>query len=471
MVVMFLAGCLGSQTPEPPPSQTVGPGPIDSPVDLFPTGHRGRVGGEPTIAVLTDGTIFTNAWDETLRSTDGGRTWETVLDISLSDAQGGLTFSGDPWVWADPVTDRVFTMHGLVPCTAFWWSDDRGDSWTENRVGCITTYNDHPQLTSGPPGPEPNPLVAVRFPSVLYQCFNEPVFYIADLNGPPFGESTVDEQTVACLMSYDGGQTWPVERVLATHYMGTRGCGFLHSPAAIAADGIVAVAVAAPACEGIDIQISRDSGLTWQLVAGPRSTDSFFGANPAEPYLAWSETGALYALWRGSDNLKHGARMDTPGVWSDAWTISAPGVLSTEHGVLLAGSAGRLAIAYLGTRDSAEIPNEVPATTRWHLFLATSENADSDVPEFVHYQATSDQDPVQIGCTRPPSPARDGVEWACMNLRDFIGGASAPDGTFLVSFTDGCPPGCGSAEASRDTQTVVAALTGWNLKTDGPALP
>ena len=460
-LVILLGGCLGDQTVDPIGSQgpSVADGAEGRAVELWPTEHFGS-GGEPTIGVTQDRTMFTNAWDTTIRSTDGGKSWETVLDIRLKAAGATSRGSGDPWVWADPVTDRVFSMHGMFPCTVFWWSDDRGNSWVNNQAGCVTPYNDHPQLTSGRPGPDPNPLAGVDYPSVLYQCFNAAVAGLIQIGG-----AFVGEEASGCVMSYDGGQTWPLEQVLTSH-AGTdySGCRYLHSPAAIAPDGVVGVAVGAGSCEGFDVHVSRDSGLTWQMIPGPRSPRSALATNPSEPHLAWSDDGALYALWQGADFLRYLARADTlDGTWSEPWPVTAPGVKTTEFQALQAGTAGRVALGYLGTRDSAGNPHEVPPETQWYLFFATSENTDSSAPTFVHHQATPDDDPVQIGCTGGSGGVTIVEQISCDNLGHFFGGAATPDGTFLVSFTDGCGPDCVEAADSRGTHTVVAALTGWNL--------
>lgn len=86
-------------------------------------GHRGA---EPNVGVTSTGVVFTTAGHNTLRSTDQGRSWEVVFNLSealpqtcepLPDVptQGcpirQFTRSSDPMLWVDPVTDRVFTNH------------------------------------------------------------------------------------------------------------------------------------------------------------------------------------------------------------------------------------------------------------------------------------------------------------------------------------------------------------------------
>ncbi len=465
---MVVGGCLtppDSDVEVPGPADSPGPGGIlrfDATGNLLPlgdafanatyllTGHGGH-SGEPNLAITPEGVLFTTAWDETLRSRDSGVTWDTVLEFSwplpvaAPFRSGSVTGSGDPMLWIDPVTHRVFTDHLYGLCNTILWSDDVGASWTRRDGACVTPFVDHQKLVSGPPGPDANPLAGLRYPTVLYLCYNKLV-------------------TGNCVMSYDGGLTWPVERVVFTTAVDSD-CSASGGHPAVRADGIVVV----PRSEGCDrpgLSVSRDSGLTWTFVEGPASV----GSEGLDPEVAFGPKGETYLLWAGADHAMYVARSPNLGrSWSGPWRVSAPDVRSTVLMALNAGDSGRIGVGFLGTRESDAEPNDVPVTARWHLFMVTSEDADLEAPTFTSYQVTKDESPVQVGCPDQDfSPTNYTIARDCANLGDFIDSAAGPDGTFWVAFTKGCAEGCeGKRDAtptdSRSTETAVARLGGWSL--------
>ena len=144
-------------------------------------GHRGA---EPNVGVTSQGVVFATAGPNTMRSTDHGKTWEVVFNLTEAfpapvwgTPASQVTRSSDPMLWVDAVTDRVFTNHmtGLY-CSNMIISDDAGDSWTMKPMTCGIPVNDHQKVATGigygPKAPVPNP----AYPNPVYYCYNSNCF-------------------------------------------------------------------------------------------------------------------------------------------------------------------------------------------------------------------------------------------------------------------------------------------------------
>ncbi|HVL87579.1 MAG TPA: sialidase family protein [Candidatus Thermoplasmatota archaeon] len=459
-----LAGCL--ENPEPPvvPSETApaptlptgivrfaADGSILAPVvdqvlaqaQYILTGHRGA---EPTMGITKSGAIFMATFETVIRSTDGGQTWEVAYDFAVPGAPVDPFFNADPMMWVDPITDRVYNapMYPLLLCSSIVWSENDGQSWTHRPLACPAIQPfDRQTLASGPPGPRAPPQAGLAHPTVLYLCYNQLA-------------------STSCLMSYDGGLTWPVNVPVwdrATAPPGSGSCAGQPGHTAVAPDGTVVVPKSW-FCAGLFLSVSYDSGLTWEVRAGPQ-----VGGDTLSPEVAFAPDGTLYALWQGKDHLTYLARSPDVGkTWDGPWIVSPPDVRSTVFAALAAGDDGRVAMAFLGTRDTDEYPSRAPDETRWHLFFVTTEDGTAQSPTFTAYQATPEDDPVQIGCVWIGGGGNP-----CRNMLDFIDGAVGADGTFYVSYTEGCTEGCaGVRDAgptdSRDRQAALGILRGWSLR-------
>ncbi|HEX2021700.1 MAG TPA: sialidase family protein [Candidatus Thermoplasmatota archaeon] len=402
----------------------------------------GHVGPEPNVGITSTGAIFVSADEEVLRSVDRGETWERVY-LFGPDVQGAPAdpvSNSDPMLWVDPATDRVYAdpMFPALACTTLAWSDDEGATWTERHGTCHPPPMDHQKLGGGPPSAGAPPVAGVLYESVLYHCYN-------------MGVST------NCATSYDGGLSFgPAVPVLD---QGRHGCGGLNGMPAVGPDGAVAVG-SSEGCDGLYLAVSRDSGVTWSVVEGPKDV----GGATNDPDLAFTPDGTLYAIWAGDDQIPYLARTKDLSTWDGPWRVAPPDVRTTVFPVLSAGSDGRLAMSFLGTRDYAGDPSDADDKARWHLYVVTTEDAASGAPTFTARQVTPDDDPVQVGCIWmrgfPGAP--------CRNLLDFTDSAVAPDGTFFVAYAEGCTEGCaGNADAtpedSRDRQAAIARLDGWSL--------
>lgn len=419
-------------------SEPGGPAPhVTDATDLSPrTAHTGVSGPEPTIGVLPSGTVFVQAFQNTLRSSDG-RAWSSVYNYSFETATG-TEGTRDPMLWVDPSTERVYWSHmrsnrlGVytqpdLRCTAIGWSEDAGESWERNDDACGFPVVDFQKLGGGPPGPEPNPLAGGQHPTVLYLCYQKPALaYYAS----------------HCAVSYDGGETWPVESRVA-------GAGLGGGRPVAAADGTVFV----PVEDGIGV--SRDSGLTWEVREGPE------GLWLKE--VAFSPNGTLYALGV-QDGVAHVARSpDRGGTWEGPWRVSPSAIDTNAYYAMAVGEDGRVGVGMVGTNRSLRSPVDAPDDARWHLYLSVAEDADTSDPTFRAVRASDDL--VQVGLICKNTSCQD---TGARNLLDFIDATAAPDGTFYVAWADGCTDECASMadpapEDSRDNEAAVAWLEGFRL--------
>ena len=400
----------------------------DVEVRIAPVGYSGP---EPTLGVLSDGTIFVTAGGAAnlARSVDHGAAWELV---STGDPVMAPKASLDPWMWVDPWTDRIINAPLYVACTWMTWSDDGGATWDFNPVtGCVqgVPAHDHQKVTSGPP---PEGVATDGYPNVIYYSYNS--FR---------GEGTWIQQ------SYDGGRTFTLGQAVhaASCHSGIAG------PVAVGADGTAYSPK--PTCDGIEMATSRDGGATWTL-----ATVEDVGSANALAHMtdaAVDAAGQAYATWTGEDGFAYMTRTTDQGeTWSKPLRASPPGVNSTAHNVIIAGESGRVAVAYLGTRADTSGWEEKHAEAadpeaRWHLFLSVTEDALAESPAWTTVQVTPDDDPVQIG----PIWLSGGSE-PSRNLLDFIDMVER-DGRVYIAYADGCDK-CKSADTSRGDEAVVAIV-------------
>jgi hypothetical protein len=132
---------------------------------------------------------------------------------------------------------------------------------------------------------------------------------------------------------------------------------------------------------GFDVGVSTDGGQTFSNYAIP-------GADNARNFtkLAMDRGGNLYATWADSVTQKtylSTALASAPGnqahpgsTWSAPVDITAPGLNVTIFPDLVAGTRGRLAVAYYATAVDAATPDDVqPGQGGWFPVLAQSLNA------------------------------------------------------------------------------------------------
>lgn len=468
LIMSSFAGCLGPTAaelaPEAPPPRPVNTGvwryvadadvaePIVDAATAW-TRNTGHTGAEPNIGITDSGAIFMTAFDATIRSRAAGQDWEVVYDFEPQFGPGSDSDTGDPMLWVDPVTDRVYTnhMYPSLVCFATAWSEDEGGTWTENYQTCTLPGVDHQKFFSAPPGPLAPSQAGVAHATVLYQCYQRVV-------GTDATGFLASGFATFCNMSYDGGENWNAETLSAARTPGS--CGGINGHPAAAPDGTVVVPITR-GCDGLWLSVTLDSGLTWTMRQGP----TVVGAESIDPDVAFTPDGTLYAIWRGSDHLTYLARSPDVGLsWDGPWRVNLPDTTSTVFQAISAGDDGRIAMAYLGTSDSAAYPSDAEPDTVWHLYITTSEDADGETPTLTTHQVTHNSSPVQVGCVW-----LEGGGNPCRNMLDFIDSAAHPDGSFYVAYTKGCG-GCAS-DRDRTSDTAIATIRDWSLWGDGQDAP
>lgn len=402
----------------------VGAGDVEPDAPAFMLADTGTHGVEVTLGISSKGVIFFGGWDRIGRSYDGGATWDSVLPGPL----GSVTAS-DRVLTVDRTTDRVYVDDGHFACTTLAWSDDLGETWTENpAAACFGGFPDHQKIAVGKRTTLPDPTGA--YPNVVYICSNA-------------------LSHAQCAASPDGGFTW-------TPSVPTPGVGC----------GLQGVPVASPdgtlyqprfcSNEQVFVEYSADNGLTWEtstVVAGAGSVTG------SVPDLDFTPDGTGYVLWTRADWRPYLARSGDGGrTWGQPLPV-APEVRTVAFPVVAAGDDGRLGIAFYGTTDSPPgwdgNPGSAPDSVSWHLYAGTVTDAGSAHPTVRVVRVTDH--PVQIGCLSKLA--------GCVgpNVADYIDAEVSPSGRLAVAYVDGCPPGCTTRAQSTTSNGWVAMQTAGSL--------
>ena len=430
----------------------------DVPLMRFVQSDTGEPGSEPSVGVTSSGCIFFTAFEKVMRSCDEGATWVDVHDPLL--CQDGTS---DPWLWVDPVTDRVFNVQ-MVSLVGTWvcWSDDDGESWLGNPYdqGPLPV-NDHIKLASGPwrsleSGPGYGAIGSLNpiYETAVYFCYNKLV-------------------GVFCYTSFDGGATFPV----GGQVIGLAGSGGLHGTITTAPDGTVYVP---PRLATPTVLMSKDNGLTWTATAMQGE-----GADTPSPRknteVGTDAASNAYHVWTGADGRVWMSTSTTSGSsWDAPVPVSPPEIVSTTFPHIDAGDPGRVAIAYLGSDDSAAIgapdidgapwdgnPHTATGNVTYDLYLTYSLDALEAEPTWVTLKLTDD--PVQVGSICISSGDCRQIGGSNRNLLDFNDLTMGPDGRVYIAWADGCTGTCADGtdqtpENSRDRRGMVA------IQTLGPTL-
>lgn len=396
----------------------------------FAVRSTGFDGGEPTLTVAKNGSILVQAFEKTVRSSDGGRTWKEV-HVPVS---GSTSF--DPYIHGDAKTGRILSSQLLIACQMLSVSDDAGKTWTDVPTACPS--GDHQKIGSGPWANS----LGKPYPRAFYTCKN-------------------DVGDTACAMSLDGGLTWLPPVVVfpgidpqADDGIGgvTGFCGGLEGDPVSGPDGTIYVP--REYCGRPFVGVSTDDGVTWSRhwAARPaRALPIAFGAN--NPSVAVDKAGTVYYAWTGDDWRHYVSYSKNKGkTWSKPIALSHKKG-STTFPTIIAGKKNRVATAYVGTPDSPKGPDEVPKKARWYLYISHSFNAGSPKARWTTRRASKDV--VQIGCIGRHAPG-------CPhgNLLDFIDSAWTKQGRLAVVYADGCAKRCNKYDESTGNLVKVALQRG-----------
>lgn len=455
--LLMLAGCFGggsSSDDDVDGDDT----PDASTAATFKVVSVGEQGPEPSIGVDSSGAIYFQALEKTMKSTDGGDTWTNV------NPPTALPTTLDPYLWLDPVTDRVFANQLYVACSYLYFTDDGGASWITNPAACGTPVNDHQKMATGPfvPGSPLDLATPVKaYPTVVY-----------------YGVNGLADSRIA--MSVDGGLTFPfvAESFPAAQAPGSDdpGCGGgLHGNIVAGPDGTVYVPSRSK-CPGPRertsggpvVAHSTDNGVTWSngIVADEIGTPY----DDKNSDLAIDSENNVYLAFPGGDNRLWLATSSDHGESWSAATLMTPGLGTVTMPGIVAGSPGRIAAAYYCVPDARAseldgfpgelaVPDHVNDTALWALCVTYSLDALSENPTFHTYVVTG-SDPIQRGAISTNSgDSQPGTR----NLLDFIDVQLDLEGRLYVAFADGCTSDAclapdGEPGDSRDALGMAAIL-------------
>jgi hypothetical protein len=344
-------------------------------------------------------------------------------------------FNLDPILATDPATGTTLAGGDGGACAVMSRTTDDGESWASS-IPC-TGLIDHPTVGLGPFAGTP-PLGASG-KTAAYFCQQYP-----DLN--------------QCARSLDGGVTWSPGVVV-------RGCIGLFGHVHVAPDGVAIVPSNVCSASGdlftgalgVGGFVSRDNGLNWSSYAIPGAVSADRGFDPS---IASTTDGTLYETWARNKDAHPVVSMSTDSArhWTKpidlAETVDPP-IYGSSFPTMVAGSPGRAAVAFLGTRHepnyavSGSSAYDDPGAI-WDLYVSMTYDGGKT---WTTTQVTAD--PVQRG------GINDGgvTATSTRNLLDFMAAGVTRDGRVVVGFADGCTDRvhCLDEDAKSTTSTDAHA--------------
>lgn len=338
-------------------------------------------------------------------------TWKDVTPVVAQE-------SFDPILFNDHQTNRTFLSHLLLlpGAGASAFTDDDGTNWIPSQGAGFGSGFDHQTLGGGPFHAPVPPLPGYR--NAVYYCAQDVAF-------------------ANCALSVDGGLTFgpavPMY-VLASPDRAVIGqCAGLHGHVKVGPDGTVYVPNAS--CAGPvnpnenGIAVSEDNGTTWSVRTVPGTA-----GGGSDPSVAVDDGGLLYLGFVNEDKFPAVAVSPDRGrTWTRVWDVGA--MVGIKHAVfpaMVAGSAGRAAMAFYGTTEEGSV-TDFNSKGVWHLYVAhTYDGGES----WITVNATPN-DPIQRGGIH-----LGGGSHIHRNLLDFFDADLDRFGRMTVGYADGCIGPC-----------------------------
>src|SRR5688572_22863106 len=354
-------------------------------------------------------------------------TWKDVTPVVAQE-------SFDPILFNDHQTNRTFLSHLLLVGSASAFTDDDGTNWIPTQGAGFGSGVDHQTLGGGrfhaPVPPLPG------YPNAVYYCAQDIAF-------------------ANCALSVDGGLTFgpavPMY-VLASPDTATVGqCAGLHGHVKVGPDGTVYVPNAA--CAGPvnpnenGFALSENNGTTWSVRTVPGTTDG-----GSDPSVAVDDGGLLYLGFVNEDKIPAVAvSADKGKSWTSVYDVgSMVGVKHAVFPAVVAGSAGRAAMAFYGTTADGPV-NNFNSEAVWHLYVAHTYDGGNS---WITVNATPN-DPIQRGGIH-----LGGGSQIHRNLLDFFDADLDRFGRMTIGYADGCIGPCAqSPDAARgNSYTAYGAI-------------
>lgn len=337
----------------------------------------------------------------------------------------------DPILFTDHQTGRTFSSQLAGKCSVMAFSDDDGNTWTPSQGCGMNAGADH-QTVGGGPFPASDPIKGTTdYPNAVYYC-------------------SQDVALAQCALSRDGGLTFGPAVPIYTQADCSEIGGKLHGHIKVAPDGTAYVPQ--PGCNGKQmVAVSENSGTTWTVRPIPQST-SAAGSDPA--VYADAANRIYFGYVDGDGKVKVTTSGDRGVSWTPSVDVGAAvGVLAGAFPQVIAGDAGRAAIAFLGSQNGDLVSaygTDVSAPHTWYLYVAVTYDAGANWQTI----NVTPGDPVQRGtiCMQGTLCA------AGRNLLDFNEIDVTKDGRIVVAYADGCIGACIASTPNSGTDVARIAL-------------
>jgi hypothetical protein len=332
----------------------------------------------------------------------------------------------DPILWSDRETGRTIVSQLAGTTSLMDITTDGGESWQPAQGGGPSGV-DHQTVGGGPYAEGLTKPVAPAYPKAIWYC----------------------SQGVAaafCSVSTDGGFTYGPSRPLYTiaNAGPMAGCGGLHGHVNIRPDGTAMVpnkgcienstgaTTLTDDANKVGLATNSDNNTgPWTIETVPDSSSRA----RMDPYVDADAANTTYLAYvDGTDKMKVAVKKKG-GTWAKSVDVGkAVGVKSSAFPLVIGGSAGRVAVAYLGSKTGPEGDLDAQNTKfagTWQLYVSTS--LDSGRTWSTQQVTKDEKHPVQVGCIRKTSNTCNH-----RNLYDFNGISVDQLGRVLIVAADGC---------------------------------
>ncbi|HVT35285.1 MAG TPA: sialidase family protein, partial [Nevskiaceae bacterium] len=347
----------------------------------------------------------------------------------------------DPILYVDQTTGRVFSLQLAGTQSLSEYSDDDGETWLPGGNGFPSSGVDHQSLGAGPyPATTTIPVIHPLYPNAVYYCSQGVAASFcsrSDDGGVTFNPFVPIYTATDCVGLHGHVKVGPT----GTAYVPNKGCG------------LGTESVLGPGVPGLIV--SEDAGLTWKVKLVSMAPSDL--STKSDPSVAIGKDDTVYYAYAPlDDHLRVAVSKDHGDTWINDLDVGAiAGIHNAEFPAMVAGDAGRAAVAFLGDTfpvDSADDSGmDFPGV--WHFYIAST--FDYGAHWFVE----------QVGDDLSQGPGGIASGGANRNLLDFIDATIDDQGRVLVSYADGCMGGCSATHQGHFTRVAVIAR-----QTGGPRM-
>ncbi len=417
LCLVALAGCLESDPSKHADQLSTE---IKFSVPVVPADRPDGFGGEPSLLVASDGSIYmtsilgttTRRGDGLWKSTDTGVTWEYLgmPDYPYGGGDADVDEDGDGTIYVTGLWRSSSLPTSTTGGMSVAASNDGGETWTLAPLASMVVVTDRQWLVTT--GDDTALLFYIGVAGLMYtRSIDDGLTWT-----PPVA--------VAGSHGAIAGTYWPVG-------VGSRG---LPGDPVVGPEGNLYIPYG-PGSGGGDFQsvyVSRDQGLTFEesVVATP-SDGVLYGA--AFSAVAVDREGTVYLTWSvrqdGGIHVVYAYSKDGARTWSDPIRVTPEGVTAVFPWIVV-GDPGRIAISYFRA-EGVFTGEQAPAHAEWFPAISIGSHAHTDEPSFEH--AYIADDPAKLGklCTTGAACSSK-----IRKAGDFFEIALLGDGRVVAAWTD-----------------------------------